>query len=193
MRDWTEATPFTVAGLHIDPVAGEATLDGEPVRVEPRLVDVLAYLVRRSGELVSRRELTESCIPGAGDSALTQVISALRSLLGDSAQSPCIIRTVPKRGYCFVGEVVWGRRPTARAWHRNIRPAARFAVVGTVGVLAIANAFLSFPADPSPDISSQHPVADFTDPDPDYDFDLDPALDPDPDFDIDLGDPDPDW
>jgi DNA-binding winged helix-turn-helix (wHTH) protein/tetratricopeptide (TPR) repeat protein len=78
--------------------------DGDTRRLEPKAVDVLALLVARVGEVVSKDELIdrvwESRIISEG--TLTNTIAELRRALGDDARDPCFIETIPKRGYRLI-------------------------------------------------------------------------------------------
>lgn len=74
---------------------------GEEVHLEPKVMDVLALLMRRADEVVTRQELLDEVWEGraVGEETLTRCISELRSALGDSVKDPTFIQTVPKRGY----------------------------------------------------------------------------------------------
>lgn len=71
------------------------------VRLEPKTMEVLVALARNSGRVVTREQLLEEVWPGVvvGDAALTQAVIKLRKALGDTAQAPTFIETIPKRGY----------------------------------------------------------------------------------------------
>jgi DNA-binding winged helix-turn-helix (wHTH) protein/CheY-like chemotaxis protein len=78
--------------------------DGRVERIEPKAMDVLCVLAGRAGETVSRDELLEAAWAGrlVVEGALSRVILALRTALGDDARAPSYIETVPKRGYRLV-------------------------------------------------------------------------------------------
>jgi DNA-binding winged helix-turn-helix (wHTH) protein len=82
--------------------AGDRQLrrDDAPVELNARYLDALALLVREQGRLVSKDRFFDEVWRGVPvtDEALTQCISALRRVLGDSAASPRFIETVPKHG-----------------------------------------------------------------------------------------------
>lgn len=72
-------------------------------------MQVLVLLATNSGEVVTREAFAEVVWAGrrvVADS-LSQCISELRALLGDNARDPEYIRTLPKRGYCFLQPVDW--------------------------------------------------------------------------------------
>jgi TolB-like protein/DNA-binding winged helix-turn-helix (wHTH) protein/Tfp pilus assembly protein PilF len=73
-------------------------------------MDVLIYLARRQGELVSREDLERDVWQGAlvGYDAITGTIIKLRKALQDSARAPRFIETIPKRGYRLIAPVDFG-------------------------------------------------------------------------------------
>jgi DNA-binding winged helix-turn-helix (wHTH) protein len=88
----------------LDAVAYRLTRDGVVVSLGPKALDVLLFLVGRAGALVSKTELLEALWPGVfvTENTLTQAISDVRQALGDRADAPRFIETVPRRGYRFV-------------------------------------------------------------------------------------------
>ena len=87
----------------------ELRREGEPVRLQQQPLKVLAALLRRPGELVTREELrAEVWEPGIHldfDDALNHAVKYLRDALGDKAGKPRFVETVPRRGYRFVAPV----------------------------------------------------------------------------------------
>lgn len=78
---------------------------GIDLELRPKAFDVLRYLVERAGKLASKDELVEMAWPNVtvSDDSLAQCVSDIRKLLDDEDQR--FIRTVPRRGYVFVGGV----------------------------------------------------------------------------------------
>jgi DNA-binding winged helix-turn-helix (wHTH) protein/predicted Zn-dependent protease len=78
-----------------------------PVAVEPQVFDLLAHLVRHREHVVSRDELIGSIWGGriVSESALSTRINAVRSAIGDSGTEQRLIKTLPRKGVRFVGEV----------------------------------------------------------------------------------------
>jgi TolB-like protein len=72
-------------------------------------MDVLVYLARHAGEVVSRESLETEVWRGAivGYDALTNTINKLRKALADSAKQPRYIATIPKKGYQLIADVTW--------------------------------------------------------------------------------------
>ncbi|MGZ5363604.1 MAG: alpha/beta fold hydrolase [Mycobacterium sp.] len=82
----------------------ELRADGEVIRVEPQVFDVLTQLVSHAHRFVSKEELLDSVWGGrfVTEAALTSRIKAARRALGDDGESQRFIRTVRGRGYQFV-------------------------------------------------------------------------------------------
>ena len=76
--------------------------------LRPKYFDVLAMLVEHAGQLLTKQTLFETVWRESHvtDSALTQCIKDIRKALGDHASSPRFIKTIPKRGYAFICEVL---------------------------------------------------------------------------------------
>ena len=77
------------------------------VPVEPKVFDLLAYLIQNRERVVSRDDLLSSVWNGrlVSESALTTCINAARTAIGDSGEAQRLIRTLPRKGVRFVGEV----------------------------------------------------------------------------------------
>src|SRR5689334_17729441 len=78
------------------------------VPVEPQVFDVLEYLLDHRDRVVSKDDLIEAVWSGriVSDSTLTSRINAARKAIGDSGSDQKLIRTVPRKGFRFVGAVV---------------------------------------------------------------------------------------
>jgi DNA-binding winged helix-turn-helix (wHTH) protein/TolB-like protein len=81
--------------------------DGKLVKITPRSMDVLTWLAAHAGQVISTQELLDAIwrSPIASDHAVHKAIAELRSALGDRAQQPRFIKTIPKRGYTLVAPV----------------------------------------------------------------------------------------
>lgn len=75
------------------------------IALRPKSFDVLHYLVRHAGRLVSRRELMEAVWPGliVTDDSLRQCLAEIRKALDDDQHA--IVRTLPRRGFRFMPDV----------------------------------------------------------------------------------------
>lgn len=81
--------------------------DGRDIPAEPRVFDLLVYLIRHRDRVVSRDELFREVWDGriVTDATLSNHIKSVRKLLGDDGEQQRIILTVRGRGYQFIGEV----------------------------------------------------------------------------------------
>jgi tetratricopeptide (TPR) repeat protein len=82
------------------------THDGRAVDLSPRLVEILAFIVARGGEIVTKEELLEKFWPDVNvtENTLTRAIADIRKAIGEDAASPRFLQTVSRRGYKFGGE-----------------------------------------------------------------------------------------
>jgi DNA-binding winged helix-turn-helix (wHTH) protein/tetratricopeptide (TPR) repeat protein len=78
------------------------------VGIEPQVFDLLEYLIRHRERVVSRGELIESIWGGrlVSESALNTRINAVRSAIGDSGAEQRLLKTLPRKGIRFVGEML---------------------------------------------------------------------------------------
>ena len=93
----------------VDLKSGEVHRNGVKVRLQELPFRVLAELASRPGEVVSREELRARLWDAStfvdAEAGLNTAIAKLREALGDSAESPRFIETLPKRGYRFIARV----------------------------------------------------------------------------------------
>jgi DNA-binding winged helix-turn-helix (wHTH) protein/TolB-like protein len=89
--------------------AGEVYRDGAKIKLQELPFRVLAELVSRPGEVVSRDELRARLWDAStfvdAEAGLNTAVAKLRDALGDSADAPRFIETIPKRGYRFIASV----------------------------------------------------------------------------------------
>lgn len=100
---------FRFGIFEFDAVTKELRRDGALVRLQPQPAQVLACLLARAGEVVSREELRQA-IWGSEtfvdfDRGLNFCMGQIRSALDDDSVTPRYIRTIPKRGYQFIAPV----------------------------------------------------------------------------------------
>jgi TolB-like protein/DNA-binding winged helix-turn-helix (wHTH) protein/tetratricopeptide (TPR) repeat protein len=98
------------AEFELDLRSGELRTNGTSVKLQPQPAKILALLVRRRGETVTRDEIIKE-VWGSDtfvdyEQGLNFAIRQIRTALGDDAERPVYIETVPKRGYRFVAPVV---------------------------------------------------------------------------------------
>ena len=89
--------------------SGELRKHGRPVRLQEQPFQILRALLEKPGEIVSREELRRQLWPADTfvdfDDGLNTAVKKLRDTLGDSAEQPRYIETVPRRGYRFIGQL----------------------------------------------------------------------------------------
>ena len=97
------------ADFEFDERSGELRRNGTATRLEPQPARVLAVLVERAGEVVTRAELQQRVWSGDTfvdfDRGLNYCVAQIREALGDSASEPRFIETLPRRGYRFIAPV----------------------------------------------------------------------------------------
>ena len=95
--------------FELDPEAGELRKRGMLVKLQEQPFQLLAVLIERAGEVVTKDDLRQRLWPSDTfvdfDHGLHSAITRLREALGDSSESPRFIETVPRRGYRFVAQV----------------------------------------------------------------------------------------
>ncbi len=89
--------------------SGELCRQGRRVRLQEQPFRILAMLLERPGEVVTREEVRKQLWPDGTfvdfDEGLDTALKKLRYALGDSAQNPTFIETIPRRGYRFIAPV----------------------------------------------------------------------------------------
>lgn len=98
-------TRFRFVDYELDAAAGRLTRGREELPLPARHLDVLAALVTRPGQVVSKDALVEAAWRDVAvtDNSLEQAISSLRRALGE--HGPALIQTVPRQGYRFTADV----------------------------------------------------------------------------------------
>ncbi len=106
--------------FELRPKSEELYRNGAPVKLPPQPFKVLALLLANAGQLVTREELRQA-VWGEDtfvdfDKGLNFCIKQIREALGDNAQTPLYIETLPRRGYRFIAPV---ERETESAGSEN--------------------------------------------------------------------------
>lgn len=99
---------FEFGGFLLEPLQQRLSgADQQPIALTPKAFDTLLCLVERSGELVTKSELLSRVWPNVvvEEAILARNVADLRKALGDDAEAPRFIETLPKRGYRFVARV----------------------------------------------------------------------------------------
>ena len=79
----------------------------EAVSVAPQVFDLLDYLIRNRERVVTKDDLVKAVWNGriVSDAALTTRINVARNAIGDSGEEQRLIKTLPRKGFRFVGKV----------------------------------------------------------------------------------------
>src|SRR6478752_1291696 len=94
--------------FEVDLRAGELRKAGVKLKLTGQPFQVLTILLERAGQVVTRDELQKRLWPDTFvdfDHNLNAAINKIREVLGDSAESPRFVETLPRRGYRFIAPV----------------------------------------------------------------------------------------
>jgi DNA-binding winged helix-turn-helix (wHTH) protein/TolB-like protein len=138
--------------------SGELRRNGRVAALEPQPAKALALLLSRAGEVVSRDEIRDA-VWGRDthvdfDRGLAYCLSQVRAALGDTADNPRFVQTIPKRGFKFIAPVAReaGEAGEAGDASERTRPEAwkiglALAGLALFAILAFARVFVSSSAD----------------------------------------------
>ncbi|MEL7024987.1 MAG: tetratricopeptide repeat protein [Pseudomonadota bacterium] len=148
-----QASVFRFADFELDIKGRQLVRGGDSLAMEPRVFDLLAYLVTNRDRAVSKDELQDALWAPmiVTETALTRAVGKARKAIGDDANQQSMIRTVHGHGYQFVGELQHQAeddpvadsateaepqlsRPARMRWPLGI---AALAVLSLVGVLLL--------------------------------------------------------
>ncbi len=97
------------AEFKVDPRAGELRKLGVKIKLQEQPLQVLAMLLEHPGEVVTREELQQRIWPADTsvdfENGLNKAINKLREALGDSAENPRFVETLPRHGYRFIASL----------------------------------------------------------------------------------------
>src|SRR2546425_4089258 len=95
--------------FEVDSRTGELRKQGRQIKLRGRPFDILVLLLARRGDVITREELRQQLWPADTfvdfDHGLNSAMNRLREGLGDSAENPRFIETLPKRGYRFIAPI----------------------------------------------------------------------------------------
>src|SRR6516165_5553912 len=95
----------------LDAHAGELYKHGLKLKLQGHPIQILAMLLQRPGELITSEEIQQKLWPSETETfvdfehGLNTAVRKLRQVLGDEAETPQYIETLPRRGYRFVGAI----------------------------------------------------------------------------------------
>ncbi|MGA8313145.1 MAG: winged helix-turn-helix domain-containing protein [Terriglobales bacterium] len=104
--------------FEVDLQAGELRKSGVKLKLTGQPLQVLTILLERAGEVVTREELQKRLWPDTFvdvDHNLNTAVNRIREVLGDSAESPRFVETLPRRGYRFITPVEGRKVPATPA------------------------------------------------------------------------------
>jgi DNA-binding winged helix-turn-helix (wHTH) protein/tetratricopeptide (TPR) repeat protein len=120
----TRGTRF--GAFEVDLRSGELHKHGIRLKLQDQPFRVLALLLEHSGDVVTREELRQKLWPADTfvdfDTGLNSAIKKLRDVLGDSAEEPRYIETLPRRGYRFIGDISNADLAAPNALEENLAP-----------------------------------------------------------------------
>ena len=124
----------------VDPHAGELRRNGVKIKLQEQPFQVLAMLLERPGEVISREELQRRLWPADTfvdfDHSLNAAIKRLRDALRDSADNPRFVETLARRGYRFVAPVA-GAVPGGGKAEMMARPGGGYIARWVAGTLLV--------------------------------------------------------
>src|SRR3954471_12738282 len=101
--------PVRFGAFELDPRAGELRKAGVRVTLQKQPFKVLECLLQRPGELITREELRQRLWPADTfvdfEHGVNAAVKRLRETLGDSAETPRFVETLPRRGYRLIAPV----------------------------------------------------------------------------------------
>ena len=124
--------------------AGELRKQGKRIKLQDQPFQVLTVLLQRPGEVVTREELRSQIWPEDTfvdfDNSLNTAINKLREALGDSAENPRFVETLPRRGYRFLAPVS-GKdgtpKETASGTNTTSKPRSSKIVATVTGIVLV--------------------------------------------------------
>jgi len=131
--------------FEVDFRAGELSKAGVRLKLPGQPFQVLAILLERPGEVVTREELQKRLWPDTFvdvDHNLNTAINKIREVLGDSAESPRFVETLPRRGYRFVAPVE-GAQTTKVPGESGVRQESRMPWVRRTSILFVVLVLLA--------------------------------------------------
>jgi DNA-binding winged helix-turn-helix (wHTH) protein len=95
--------------FELDPRSGELRKDGRRIRLQAQPFQLLALLIENAGEVVTRDEVCRALWQIETfvdfDHCVAVAVNKIREALGDSAENPRFVETLPRKGYRFIGPI----------------------------------------------------------------------------------------
>ena len=102
----------------LDVQRGELRASGHRVAIEPKVFDVLVYLLQHRGRVVTKAELLEHCWAETwvSEAALTRCLAKVRKAVEPGPAGSPVVQTIYGRGYCFVAPVTLESEAPSLPW-----------------------------------------------------------------------------
>jgi Tol biopolymer transport system component/DNA-binding winged helix-turn-helix (wHTH) protein len=127
------------ATFEVDLSAGEVRKGGVKLKLSGQPFQVLVILLEQHGKVVTREQLQQRLWPDTFvdvDHNLNTAINKIREALGDSAENPRFVETLPRRGYRFIGEVATPVLPVILIEPDRVKPPRTMWLKIAAGILA---------------------------------------------------------
>jgi TolB-like protein len=133
--------PLSFGDFLLDPERRELTRRAETVAIGPQAFDLLLHLIENRAHVVSKDALIETIWGGriVSESTITTLINAARAAIGDSGHDQRFIRTLPRKGFRFVGEVTEANATTPSAAPAPLARTLALPDKPSIAVLAFIN------------------------------------------------------
>jgi cholera toxin transcriptional activator len=118
-------SPVRFGSFELDVGSRELRTGGTRVRLQEQPFEILRVMLERPGHVVTRDELRQRLWPDGTfvdyEHSLNAAVKRLRAALGDDADNPRFVETLPRRGYRFIGAVGAGDLAESPASGGNVR------------------------------------------------------------------------
>ena len=139
------ACAISSRSTHSTPTGASCIAGRTSCSVAPQVFDLLDYLIRNRERVVSKDDLIDAIWNGriVSDAALTTRLNAARTAIGDSGEEQHLIKTLPRKGFRFVGAVLEAQGPAGPATADNAieppRPALTLPDKPSIAILPFTN------------------------------------------------------
>ncbi len=125
------------ADFEVNPRSGALRRNGSKIKLQDQPFQILVLLLERRGEVVSREEIRQKLWTADTfvdfDNGLNIAVKKLRIALGDDADAPAYIETLPRRGYRFIAPVTGTQEPPAEAKGLVGKKVSHYRVLEVIG------------------------------------------------------------
>jgi TolB-like protein/DNA-binding winged helix-turn-helix (wHTH) protein/Flp pilus assembly protein TadD len=158
-----KSADITFDGWTLHRASGELTRDGRRIRLQEQPRQILEALLASPGAVITREELMARLWPKGiveFETGLNTAVRKLRAALGDEADTPRYIETLPRRGYRFIGTITPEAPPPVVDSVRGSRMRLWAIIGSSILVIGFAAAFFVAKRPPAQIAATHVPVAD---------------------------------